>query len=190
MFASGLQVFHIDQPTYQDFTLVQHGVNFGIPSNSNSKISKIFPYWNVAYLPTASSKIKPWSFSGGFAIGVPRNKHRSSADTAAAWEFTKFMSLVGQLTFERFAGNIPCVLSQTRDSTLRSKAHWSTFIAALKYAHKLTEDPYDPGYPDDVIITGAPFAQNKILDGSMTPKQALDAAQAQALSNMKRNGGP
>jgi multiple sugar transport system substrate-binding protein len=190
MFSSGLQVMHMDQPTYQDFTLVQHGVNFGIPSNSNSKISKIFPYWNVAYLPVGPSGKHPYSFSGGFAIGVPRKKQRSSAGTAAAWEFTKFMSLVGQLTFERYAGNIPTVISMAHDSFLTSKSHWSTFIAALKYGHAGDADQYDPLYPDDVLITGAPAAQNLIVQGKASPKDALDQAQKQALLNMKRTGGP
>jgi multiple sugar transport system substrate-binding protein len=184
-FASGLQVIHFDQPTYQTFTLVNNGVNFGIPSNSNPKISKIFPYWGVAFLPVEKSSIKPWSFSGGFSISAPRNKHRSSAKTAAAWEFTKFMSLVGQLTFEQFAGNIPCVIKQAHNPAVANKNHWGTFLAALKYQHKLTENKWDTAYPGDVV----PTATNDI-EGGASGKTALDKAQTQALANMKRNGGP
>jgi hypothetical protein len=33
-------------------------------------------------------------------------------------------------------------------------------------------------------------AQDAIIGESKTAKQALDAAQSQALANMKRNGGP
>lgn len=185
LFASGLQVIHFDQPTYQTFTLVQNGVNFGIPSNSNPKIAKIFPYWNVAYLPTASSKVKPWSFSGGFSISAPRNKHRSAAKTAAAWEFTKFMSLVGQLTFEQFAGNIPTVIKQAHSPQVANKNHWSIFLKALQYEHKLTQNKWDSAYPGDVV----PQATTDIQNGS-SAKTALDKAQAQAIANMKRNGGP
>jgi multiple sugar transport system substrate-binding protein len=183
LFGSGLQVFHFDQPTYQDFTLVQYGAKF-IPSTP--KYANIFPYWNVAYLPVSKSSIKPWSFSGGFSVSAPRNKHRTAASTAAAWEFIKFMSLVGQLTFERYAGNIPTVVKLAHDPSLATKQHWSSFLAALKYEHKLTENKYDTQYPADVV----PTAQNHITDQSQTPKQALDNAQAQVLAAMKRNGGP
>jgi len=181
MFASGLQVFHMDQPTYQDFTLVQHGVQFH-PKNGKN----LFPYWNVSYLPVGPSGKHPYSFSGGFAIGVPRKKQRNSASTEAAWEFTKFMALVGQLTFERFAGNIPAVPSMAHDPALSAKPHWSSFIAALKYGHAGDADKYDELYPDDVVVP----AQNDIMNGRKSAKQALDAAQQQALTNMKRNGGP
>lgn len=183
MFASGLQVMHFDQPTYQDFTLLQHGIGF---HTASGKDPNLFPYWGVGYLPTASPHVKPWSFSGGFSVSAPRNKHRSAANTEAAWEFIKYMALVGQLPFERFAGNIPTVISMTRDPVLRSKQHWSNFIAALRYEHKLTQNRFDTQYPGDVVTS----AQNHILDGSQSPKQALDAAQSQALANMKRNGGP
>lgn len=187
MFASGLQVFHIDQPTYQDFTLVQNGVKF-VPKTT--KYANLFPYWNVGYLPYGpGAGGKPWTFSGGYAIGVPRKKQRSSADTAAAWEFAKFMSFVGQLTFERYAGNIPCVISMTKDPFFKTKLHWSTFVGALKYQHKLDEDPYDSTYPDDVLVSGSPDAQTLIENG-MSGKDALDKAQQQALLNMKRTGGP
>ncbi|HEX6508078.1 MAG TPA: hypothetical protein VF221_10635, partial [Chloroflexota bacterium] len=183
LFGSGLQVFHLDQPTYQDFTLVQYGAKF-VPSTP--KYSNLFPYWGVTYLPVAHSGVKPWSFSGGFSVSAPRNKHRSSATTAAAWEFIKFMSLVGQLTFERYAGNIPTVVKMAHDPSLTTKQHWSQFIAALKYEHKLTQNKWDTQYPADVVQT----AQNHITDGSQTAKQAMDAMQQQALTNMKRTGGP
>jgi ABC-type glycerol-3-phosphate transport system substrate-binding protein len=186
MFATGLQVFHMDQPTYQAFTLVQNGIKF-VPKTA--KYANLFPYWNVVDLPVGPSGKHPYSFSGGFAIGVPRKKQRSSGDTAAAWEFTKFMALVGQLTFERYAGNIPAVMSMAHDPSLQTQQHWSSFVAALKYGHAGDADPYDPLFPDDVLVTGSPAAQNLILNGT-SPKDALDKAQAQALANMKRNGGP
>jgi multiple sugar transport system substrate-binding protein len=185
LFASGLQVIHFDQPTYQTFTLVQNGVNFGIPSNTNPKISKIFPYWNVAFLPTQSSKIHPGSFSGGFSVSAPRNKHRSAAKTEASWEFIKYMSLVGQLAFEQFAGNIPTVISQAHNPAVSNKNHWPTFLAALKYQHKLTQNKYDPAYPGD----DTPAIQNALLNGT-APKSALDTAQSTAITAMQRNGGP
>jgi multiple sugar transport system substrate-binding protein len=185
LFGSGLQAIHFDQPTYQTFTLVQNGVNFGIPGSTDPKISKIFPYWNVAFLPTASSHIKPWSFSGGFSVSAPRNKHRSTAKTEAAWEFIKFMSLVGQLTFEQFAGNIPCVIKQAHSPQVANKPHWGAFLAALKYQHKLTQNKWDNAYPSDVV----PAIQTALLSGK-SPKDALDAAQSTALEAMKRNGGP
>jgi ABC-type glycerol-3-phosphate transport system substrate-binding protein len=185
LFASGLQVMHFDQPTYQTFTLVQNGVNFGIPSSTNPKIAKIFPYWNVVFLPVAKAKYKPGSFSGGFSLSAPRNKHRSTAKTEAAWEFIKFMTMVGQLTFEQFAGNIPCVVKQAHSPQVANKAHWSTFLAALKYQHKLDDNKWDPAFPGDVIGDAT-----TALESGTDPKSALDTAQSTAFANMKRNGGP
>jgi multiple sugar transport system substrate-binding protein len=179
-FSSGHLAFHIDLPTYQDFTLVSNGVKF-LPKNGSTP----YPYWNVSLIPHGPGA-KPVTFSGGFAIGVPRKKQRNKATTDAAWEFTKFMSLVGQLTFERFAGNIPCVVKMTRDPFLNTKPHWSDFIAALKYGHAKVRNTYDSQYPVDVSNP----AQDAIISGSKSPKQAMDDAQSQALANMKRNGGP
>ncbi|MGI8968258.1 MAG: extracellular solute-binding protein [Chloroflexota bacterium] len=179
-FASSHLVLHVDTPTYQDATLNQHGVKF-TPKNGSSN----YPYWNVAEVPAGPSG-KPYTFSGGFAMGVPRNDHRSHGNADAAWEFVKFMSLVGQLTFERFAGNIPTVIKMTHDSYLSSKPHWSSVTAALHYGHPKTRNTYDPLYPKDVTDT----AQGHVVDGSQSPKDAMDAAQHQALLNMKRNGGP
>jgi hypothetical protein len=45
------------------------------------------------------------------------------------------MSLAGQLTFERAAGNMPAVKSMWKDPALKQKLHWDQFIAALRYGH-------------------------------------------------------
>jgi len=184
-FASGLVTFYSDQPTYQDFTLNAHGVQF---HPKNGKDANLYPYWNVSPVPVNNGG-KPYSFSGGFAIGVPRNKHRSSANSAAAWEFVKYMSLAGQLTFERAAGNMPAVKSMWKDPALKQKLHWDQFIAALRYGHPGDSNPYDPLYPGDVLLSGQPDAQSLIMTGT-PPKEALAKAQSQALQNMKRLGGP
>ncbi|GAC1396969.1 MAG: ABC transporter substrate-binding protein [Chloroflexota bacterium] len=178
-FASGHLLLHVDTPSYQDFTLNSNGVKFVRKSGVAD-----YPYWWVSPVPHGPGG-KPYSFSGGFAIGVPRNDHRSHGNADAAWEFTKFMALVGQLTFERYAGNIPCVVNMTRDPGLRTKPNWSSFIAALKYGHRKDRNTFDPLYPGDVEVP----AQDAILNGK-SPKDALDSAQSQALTNMKRNGGP
>lgn len=179
-FSSGHLIFHIDLPTYQDFTLNQNGVQFH-PKDGK----QVYPYWNCVPVPHGNGGT-PSTFSGGFALGMPRFDHRSKANADASWEFIKYMSLVGQLTFERFAGNIPCVISMTRDPFLKTKLHWSVFINNLRWGKPKTRNTYDPLFPGDV--TGP--AQDAISSGSASPKSALDTAESQALTNLKRNGGP
>ena len=167
----------------------QSSMNFYGVTFTTKKGDKPFPYWGVGLLPHNTGG-KSYSYSGGFSLSMPRNAHRSGAVRDASWEFMKFMSFVGQRTWAQLTFAIPTVPSIARnDSILSAQPHWKTFMQAMALGHAGDRNLYDVLFPGDVIVTGTD-AQDAIINGTKSAKDALDAAQAQALQNMKRNGGP
>lgn len=180
-FQSGHLALTVGLPTDADF-MTSLGVQFR-PTKGPKAGQPIYPYWGTGLIPHGPAKgAQPRTFSGGFSLSMPRNKHRSKGQQDAAWEFIKFMALVGQLTFEQFAGNIPTVMSMMKDPYLSKKPQWPATKAALKYGHAKLRNYYDPDFPGDVV----PPAEDNILNGKQSPKEALDAAQAQAKTNIAR----
>ena len=123
------------------------------------------------------------SFSGGFALAMPRGP-RSSATVNAAWEFIKYLSLVGQATWAQLTYGMPTVPSIARtNKTLLASPHWNEFVHSMSYGRPGEYNPYYPTFIADLV----PVAQDNALSGRMTPKQALIVAQQQAIVEINRN---
>jgi multiple sugar transport system substrate-binding protein len=136
----------------------------------------------VAAIPPARGH-KPASLSGGFALSMPRGP-RSAATAAAAWEFIKYLSLVGQARWAQLTYGMPTVekVAQT-DPILKASPHWTEFVKDMSYGRPAEYNPYYPTMTANLI----PVAQEAALSGKRTPKQALFAAQQQALVEINRN---
>lgn len=157
--------------------------NFYGVSFINAKGKKPFPYWGVGLVPHAPGH-KSINFTGGFSLSMPRNKHRSKGTTDATWEFMKYMSLVGQRTWSVLTQAIPVVVTTAKhDSFLNTLPHWKVFIQAVALGDAGVRNTKDVNFPGDV--TGN--ATNDIMNGKDV-KATLEAAQAQALKNMKLGG--
>jgi len=173
-FGNQLVDMYINIPGQQS-VLKYYGVKF-LPKSGKL----IFPYWGMAPIPynSAHKDNKPYSFSGGFSLSMPRNKHRSAATRDASWEMIKFFSLVAAVpTVEAIAKN---------DQGLLSQDWWPNVLKALKYGHPGESNKWDVIFPADVLGS----ATDDIMNGNKSAKDSLSAAQAQALQNMKKYGGP
>jgi len=180
-FQSGHLAFTVGLPTDADF-MTSLGIQFR-PTKGPRAGQPIYPYWGTSVIPHGPAKgAKPRTFSGGFSLSMPHNKKRSKAIQDASWEFIKFMALVGQLTFEQFAGNIPTATAMLKDPYLSKKPQWTATKAALKYGHAKLRNVYDTDFPGDFV----PPAEDDILNLKKSPKEALDTAQAQAKVKIAR----
>lgn len=147
---------------------------------------KPFPFWGVGLVPHNKGG-KSANFTGGFSLSMPRNKHRSKATRDATWEFTKYMSMVGQRTWSVLTQAIPVVINTAKhDSFLNTIPHWKVFLAAVALGNPGDRNIYDVNFPGDVIGK----AQDAFMTGGKSVKDALDSAQSQALANLKLHGGP
>lgn len=168
----------------QQAVLKYYGVKF-LPKSGKF----IFPYWGMGLLPynSAHKGNKPYSFSGGFSLSMPRNRRRSKATRDASWEMIKFFTLVGQKYWAEQTAAIPTVQRIAKnDPALLSQDWWPNVLRALKYGHAGESNKWDPNFPGDVVVP----ATDEIMNGSKSARDALSAAQAQALQNMKKYGGP
>ncbi len=142
-----------------------------------------FPAWGIGLIPHNTGG-KPYSFTGGFALSMPTNHHRSSGTTAAVWEFIKYMTLVAQRDWARYTLAIPTVEAMAKnDKVLNSLLHWKDFVRAVEYGHPSTRNFHDALFPGDVVG----HASDQIMGGNQSAKTALAAAQQQALHNMSLN---
>jgi ABC-type glycerol-3-phosphate transport system substrate-binding protein len=168
IFSSGHQSIYTAQPSTQAAWLYA-GVQLR-PKSGNA----IFPYWQAFPLPHNTGG-KPINFAGGFALSMPHNPHRSKANSAATWEFAKFLTFVGQLYFESKAGAIPTVPKMNQNPLLTATQNWKVFMTALKYGHGANRLTQDTQFTSDV--TGGLIGD--IQNGRKTPKEAFDYYQDQ-----------
>lgn len=169
-FMSGKVAMKVDIAGYTSF------LNFYNPSFSAKGKQRLG--WGIAPIPPAAGK-KVASLSGGFALSIPRG----SKQVDAAWEFVKYATLVGQASWARDTYSMPTVQDMARsDPTLRAEPHWAFFVKAMDYGRP---GVFHPDYPELLEVLGP--ALDAVLTGKQTAKQALDAAQRQALETIDRN---
>jgi ABC-type glycerol-3-phosphate transport system substrate-binding protein len=161
IFSSGHQSIYTAQPSTQAGWLYA-GIQLR-PSNGNA----IFPYWQAFLLPH-NTGAKPVNYTGGFTVSMPRNPHRSKAVAAAAWEYAKFLTFVGQLYFEAKAGAIPAVPAMNKNPLLTATQNWKVFMEAFKYGHAGNRITGDTQYPGDV--TGSII---KDIQGGQSPSEVF-----------------
>jgi multiple sugar transport system substrate-binding protein len=177
-FGNGFTAFDIFIPG-QQAVMNYYGIQF-----VNAKGDKPFPFWGVGLVPHNTGG-KSYNFSGGFSLSIPRNHKRSKATTDATWEFMKFMTFVGQRTWARTTNAIPTVVDiAKKDPILNSTIHWKVFLQAMALGHAKERSFKDALFPDDVMGK----AEDDIMNGRKSAKEALDTAQSQELVNMSKPG--
>lgn len=134
--------------------------------------------YGVAAIPPAPGH-KPASFSGGFALSIPRGIKTLDA----SWEFIKYAVFVGQLSWARDTYSIPTVMSIAKDPSLMGDPNWKFFVEAMSYGRP---GVFNPCYPSWSEVLGP--AQDAVFNGKMTAQQALDQAQQKAEEEVKRAG--
>lgn len=134
--------------------------------------------YGVAKIPPAKGQ-KPASFSGGFALSIPRGVKQ----TDAAWEFIKYMTFKGQASWARDTYGMPTVQKIAKtDPVLQQSPNWTFFVEAMSYGRP---GVYNPNYPSMLEVLGP--ATDAVLAGQKTAQQALDEAQKKAEQEIARN---
>ena len=165
-FMSGKVSMVVDIQGYQRFLNIYKPFNAGVASI------------------TPAPGHKPASTSGGFAVAMPTSRGRDAATRAAAWEFMKYLSLVGQASWAANTYGMPTVESIAKtNSTLAASPHWTEFVSAMSYGRAGVYNPYYPTMMGDLVTP----AQDAGLSGKYSPKQALTVAQNQAINEINRN---
>jgi ABC-type glycerol-3-phosphate transport system substrate-binding protein len=96
------------------------------------------------------------------------------------------MTFVGQQSWARDTFAIPTIQAMaTEDAVLQASPNWQFYVDAMSYGRAATYNPFYPAMLSDLL----PLAQTAALDGSQTPQEALDAAQAAAEEEVNRNRG-
>jgi hypothetical protein len=175
IFSSGHQSIFVGQPSTQAGYLYGNpgGMAAFKPTTGKNAGQPINPYFKAVPLPHGPGG-RPVGPAGGFAVAFPHNPHRSAATMAAAWEWAKFLTFVGQLYFEAKAGAIPTVPKMNSNPALTTIQNWGEFIAALKIAHPGIRLPADSQYPGDV----QPPLISDIQTGKMSVKEAFSHYQS------------
>jgi multiple sugar transport system substrate-binding protein len=122
--------------------------------------------WGIGDLPY---KTKQASWSGGFALSIPRG----AKNAAAAWEFVKCASgAKGAESWSRDTYAMAANLEAANSPVLAADANWQFMLNAMKYS---TGGYYLTKYPNYFEQVG-----NRLEDvwqGKASSKDALDAAQ-------------
>jgi multiple sugar transport system substrate-binding protein len=170
-FMSGRVVMVVDIAGYSSF------LNFYNPNMSTASKERLG--WGVGSIPPAPGK-KPASHSGGFALSIPRGVK----NVDQGWEFIKYAAFVGQASWARDTYAIPTLEKLAReDPTLNGDPNWKVFVEAMSYGRPTD---FNERYPRwmDVLLP----ARDAVLNGQMSPQEALDEAQAKAEAEAARAG--
>jgi multiple sugar transport system substrate-binding protein len=122
--------------------------------------------WGAAEIPYA---VKPASWSGGFALSIPKG----AKNAAAAWEFIKCAtSYEANVSWSRDTYAIATYEKANADPQMQAIPIWSTISAAMKNS---TGGVFVPKYPN--FSEQLDQRQEKVWKGEMDPKAFLDEAQ-------------
>jgi multiple sugar transport system substrate-binding protein len=175
-FMSGKVAMKVDIQGYTSF------LNFYNPKFTTAKGEELqgTEGYGVASIPPAPGH-KPASFSGGFALSIPRG----SQNQEPAWEFIKYVTFKGQESWARDTYGMPTVEKMAKtDPVLQAQPNWNFFVKAMGYGRP---GVYNPLYPDMMSLVGP--ATDAVLLGQKTPQQALDDAQKKAEQEIARRKG-
>jgi multiple sugar transport system substrate-binding protein len=123
--------------------------------------------WGIGMLPYNT---KPGDWSGGFSLSIPTG----AKNPAAAWEFIKCMAgYEGQLSWARDTQAQPTDIQAATDPVLSADPNWKIVDESLKVS---TGGNYLAKYPNWSEQLNQ--RNEKVWLGQLTPKEALDQAQA------------
>ena len=121
--------------------------------------------------PYSASYGKPASWSGGFALSIPRG----AKNAAGAWEFIKCATgPEGAASWSRDTSAMSANIIAAQDPSLMGDPRWRFFLNAMKYSQGREVIPKYPNFGEQVDQR-----TEKLYKGDLDPKQALaDAQQA------------
>jgi multiple sugar transport system substrate-binding protein len=119
--------------------------------------------------PFSVSHGKPTSWSGGFALSIPRG----SKNVDAAWEFIKCAAgTEGAVSWSRDTSAMAANQVAAQDPALTGDPRWQFFLNAMKYSQGSTVVPKYPNWGQEIDNR-----REKIFKGELQTKAALDEAQ-------------
>lgn len=147
--------------------------NFALP-NIKQYAPKL--KYGVTYLPLPNKGDKPFTWSGGFAMVMPKGP----ANADGGWKFIKYVTgPEGQKTYSKMTSHLPTYKPLLADKSVIAGQEF--FADILKYATSR------PPLPVNAQLQAAlDTATQSIQVSGTSPKAALAAAQAQMADNMKQ----
>ncbi len=119
--------------------------------------------------PYSASYGKPASWSGGFALSIPRG----AKNPDAAWEFIKCATgPEGAASWSRDTSAMSANVIAAQDPALVGDPRWQFFLDAMKYSQGTEVVPGYPNWGQEVDKR-----REAIFQGQVPAKQALDEAQ-------------
>ncbi|MGI8867900.1 MAG: ABC transporter substrate-binding protein [Mycobacteriales bacterium] len=147
--------------------------NFALPGLK--QYAPKLPY-GTTYLPVVKKGDPPFTWSGGFAMVMPKGP----ANADGGWKFIKYMTgPEGQKTYSEMTSHLPTYKSLLEDKKVIAGQEF--FAEILKYSTSR------PPLPVNAQLQGAlDTATQAIQIGGSSPRSALNAAQQQMAPNMKQ----
>ncbi len=125
--------------------------------------------WTMSYLPTESAGDPSYTWSGGYALCLPKG----SKKTRAVWEVMKyFTGQQGQKTYMVPATSVPSNVEALRDPTASAKSI-RFFVESMGDSTCRPPLPVGGAWWDSLAD-----ARSSVLIGSATPQEAVERAQA------------
>jgi len=132
--------------------------------------------WGVTYLPVVNKGDKPFTWSGGFAMVMPKGP----ANAEGGWKFIKYVTgPAGQKIYSKVTSHLPTYKSLLHDKKVIAGQEF--FAEILKYSTSR------PPLPVNAQLQSAlDTATQSIQISGVSPEVALQRAQAQMAPNMKQ----
>lgn len=155
------------------------GLNFFRPQYTTKDNKRENLDWGVSYLPYNNSQSKPTSFSGGFALSIPRGAKNGDA----AWEFIKCATgPEAQLSWARDTYSMPVRPAVANDPQLTADPQWQFMVKAMDFIAPpgLVKEYSNYGEQIDKRLT-------EVWEGKTEAKAALDQAQQAIDAEIAKN---
>ncbi len=150
-----------------------------VPStDASGKTTQVALDLGVGDVPYSSSYGKPASWSGGFALSIPRG----SKNVEPAWEFIKCAtSSDGAASWSRDTYAMSANIAAAADPGLMGDPRWQFFLNAMKYSQGTDVVPKYPGWGQEIDNR-----REKMLQGTLPIAQGMQEAQAAIDSQMAK----
>ncbi len=123
----------------------------------------------ISDVPYSASYGKPASWSGGFALSIPRG----SKNQAAAWEFIKCATgPEGATSWSRDTSSMSANVIAANDPALTGDPRWQFFLNAMKYSQGTDVVPKFPNWGQEIDNR-----RERMFKGQLPIDQALADAQ-------------
>ncbi|MDP9309573.1 MAG: ABC transporter substrate-binding protein [Chloroflexota bacterium] len=128
--------------------------------------------------PYSASFGKPASWSGGFALSIPRG----APNQEAAWEFIKCATGPdGAASWSRDTSAMSANVTAAQDPALVGDPRWQFFLKAMDYSQGTEVVPQYPNWGTEIDQR-----RERILKGEVPAQQALDEAQQAINAQMSK----